>query len=119
MSHIPPRYVSVEDEEFNFPRPEDDADIERMFDEVQLTRNLGNSKQLRNLPIDHKWLMVHNDELERWREEKKRLALAGAGSNTLAAKDSPEWYIKKFMDHTIQPKHLQSLKVSIRTLPVS
>ncbi len=91
-----------------------------MFDEVQTNRSLGNSKQLNDLSIDHKWLMVYNDELERWREEKKRMARASRGHVAQGStKDTPEWFLKKFMDHTILPKHVASLAVSLRTFPVS
>jgi cytokinesis protein len=113
VPHQPPKYASALDDEFRFPRPKTSREIEKMFDEVQTTRNIPNPKQLNDLSIEHKWLMVYNDELERWREEKRRMT-EGKGQ----AKDSPEWFLKKFMDQTIQPRQVAGLAVSLRTMPV-
>lgn len=113
VPHHPPKYTSALEEEFHFPRPKTSRDIESMFDEVQATRNISNLKQLNDLSIEHKWLMVYNDELERWREEKRRMT-----EGNRQAKDSPEWFLKKFMDQTIQPRQIASLAVSLRTMPV-
>lgn len=56
-------------DDFYFPRPENDTDIEALFENVKRTRDLGD---MPDLPIEQKWHMVYNDEHIRWKEEKIR-----------------------------------------------
>jgi cytokinesis protein len=85
-------------DDFTFPRPDTDEEIEALFQVVKQTRVLGH---MPNLSIDQKWAMVYNDEHLRWQTEK------GEGT--------PEWYIKKFLNETITAKQASSLQVSLRT----
>lgn len=100
-------------DEFEFPRPSDE-EVEALFDQVRLTRDLG---ELPDLPTEQKWKIVYNAEQMRWREEREqsRKPPDSAPGITSYAKDTPEWYIKKFLDQTITPKQAASLTVSLRT----
>lgn len=112
--------------EFHFPRPSD-PEIDALFEDVKATRDLGplNDK----LSHDQKWLIVVSDEHTRWLEDKKRAESDAARTRSIMhgqtpapatySKDSPEWYLKKFMDKTITHKHVTSLCVSLRTMPVA
>ena len=108
-------------EEFQFPRPESAEEIEALFEQVKSQRDLG---PLNDLTLDQKWLIVYNDEQLRWREERQRAAQqakrpsAGQIAPMTFSKDSPEWYLKKFMDMSVTPKHVASLAVSLRTMPI-
>jgi hypothetical protein len=55
--------------------------------------------------------MVYNDEQIRWMEEQTRKQRDPAKY----LDDSPEWYLRKFMDRTITPKQASSLLVSLRS----
>ena len=109
-------------DEFNFPRPETDDDIEALFERVKSRLGIHDSQ---NITIDQKWQIVHQDEQARFREERKkqsdmkRQTATGQPVAQVFTKDSPEWYLKKFMDMSITPKHVQSLAVSLRTLPLA
>ena len=102
-------------DEFEFERPADDV-VEALFEQVRLKRDLG---ELPSLSVDQKWQIVYNDEQLRWKEEKVREAAtkrqADSGIQNDFLKDSPEWYLKKFLDQTITPKQAASLLVSLRT----
>lgn len=101
---------------FHFPRPENDAEIELLFENVKRTRDIGD---LPDLPIDQKWHMVYNDEHIRWREEKQREEQSKkqmeTGQPAAIIPESPEWYIKKFLDKTITAKQAGTLLVSLRS----
>lgn len=106
-------------DEFSFPKPENPADIEAMFAQIKATRDMPESY---DPPLDAKWSIVHSHEQLRWQEERSKMlkrAAAGAGGQTPGAssysKDAPEWYLKKFMDQTITPKHVSGLQVILRT----
>jgi cytokinesis protein len=90
-----------------------------MFENVKHTRNLD---QLPNMTIDQKWSMVYNNEHIKWRDEKAREEQARkhpeAGQVAPIVQDSPEWYIKKFLDKTITAKQASGLSVSIRSKPL-
>jgi cytokinesis protein len=106
-------------EEFLFPKPENPADIEAMFAIIKSTRDMPDTY---DPPLEQKWAIVHSNEQLRWQEERARMTKRPGGVGALAgasiSKDSPEWYLKKFMDMTITPKHVGSLAVSLRTLPI-
>ncbi|KAJ3555998.1 hypothetical protein NM688_g2271 [Phlebia brevispora] len=107
-------------EEFYFPRPENEEDIEALFDNICRTRELG---EIPNLSIDKKWEMVYNDEQLRWKEEKQREEQAKrqmeAGHPAAIIEGTPEWYIKKFLDKTVTAKQASSLLVNLRGKEVS
>lgn len=117
-SHLPHFHLHRQSngDDFNFPRPETDEEIEALFENVKRTRDLGD---LPNLPIEQKWHMVYNDYHIRWKEDKAREDQArrqvDSGQPAPIMNDSPEWFIRKFLDKTITPKQAGSLLVSLRS----
>jgi cytokinesis protein len=110
--------------EFSLERPTDPEEIDAMFDRVRSERDIGEAT---NMTMDQKWGIVYAHEQYRWNQLKKKEAMikkAGAGTGegkpaaAVFSKDTPEWYLKKFMDQTITAKHVGSLTVSLRTLPI-
>ncbi|PPQ65095.1 hypothetical protein CVT24_003056, partial [Panaeolus cyanescens] len=105
-------------ETFNFPRPKDDAEIEVLFENVKRERGFSD---LSMLNIDQKWHIVYNDEQIRWNEERQREEQSRKqqeSGQAGAIMDTPEWYIRKFVDKTITAKQVGSLAVSLRTKEV-
>jgi cytokinesis protein len=106
--------------EFSLPRPADPQEIEYMFERVRQERDMGDAV---NMSLEQKWGIVHAHERDRWLQQRRkdaqlrRSAAMGNGQSVIA-KDTPEWYMKKFMDQTITAKHVGSLTVSLRTLPI-
>ena len=103
------------DETFQFPRPETDEEIERLFEDVKRTRDVS---VLPNLSVDQKWTMVYHDMQIRWNEDKQREEQSrkqNEAGNFGAIPQSPEWYIKRFLDKTITAKQAGSLLVSLRS----
>jgi cytokinesis protein len=104
-------------ETFHFPRPETDAEIEALFENVKRTRDFPDIP--RDLTVDQKWHLVYNDEHIRWDKEKQKEHQSKrqkeTGQSTGVMPDSPEWYLKKFVDKTITAKQAQSLGVSLRS----
>lgn len=102
-------------DEFYFPRPDSDAEIEALFDDMKRTRDLG---QLPHLTIDQKWNMVESHERIRWKDEKTRDEQSrrqqDAGRPAAIEEGSPQWYVKKFLDKTITAKQASGLWVSLR-----
>lgn len=109
------RHTSHGGSDFFFPRPDNDEDIEALFDNIRRTRGLG---ELPNLSIDQKWHMVYSDEQLRWKEEKQReeqgRRQTESGQAAFLIDGTPEWYMKKFMDRTITSKQAAGLQVSLR-----
>jgi hypothetical protein len=107
----------VHAEEFYFPRPNKDEEIEVLFQEIKRSLDLGDN--MPNMTIDQKWQMVYNAEHLRWSEERRReqqtKKQAETGQSVPFGEGSPEWYIQKFMDRTITPKQASSLEVSLRS----
>ncbi len=115
--HLSNLYKHSPSEEFSFPRPENDEEIEMLFENIMRMRGLDD---IPHLSIDQKWHIVYNDEHMRWGEERRReeQARKQTDSGQAAApfsEGTPEWYIKKFMDRTITPKQASSLQVSLRS----
>lgn len=112
LSHI---FHKPHTDEFNFPRPEKDEDIEILFARVAHQRELTN---VDGLSINQKWGIVYAAEQVRWQEERNRSEQArkqgDAGQATLSGEGSPEWYIRKFLDGTITAKQVSSVWVSLR-----
>jgi cytokinesis protein len=101
-------------EEFYFPRPDSDEEIEVLFQEIKRSLDLGDN--LPNMTIDQKWAMVYNAEQLRWSEERKQTKKqAETGFPAPFVEGSPEWYIQRFMDRTITMKQASSLEVSLRS----
>ncbi len=103
-------------EEFNFLRPDNEEEIEMLFENIMRMRGL---EDIPHLSIDQKWHIVYNDEQMRWGEDRKREEQArkqnDAGQPPAFVEGTPEWYIKRFMDRTITPKQASSLQVSLRS----
>jgi len=95
--HLLNRHGNQDD--FKFQRPQNEEEIEALFDKVKRTRGF---PDMPNLSIDQKWHMVYNDEQIRWK-------------TPTIADGVPEWYIKKFLDKSITPKQAGSLLVSLRS----
>jgi cytokinesis protein len=100
---------------FHFPRPETDTEIEDLYQAVARARSFN----LPNLTIDQKWDMVYNDHQIRWKNERameesmKKQQDTGQSGTILP--ETPEWYIKKFLDKTITAKQASGLSVSLRS----
>ena len=101
---------------FQFPRPDTDEEIELLFENVKRTRDIA---VLPNLSVDQKWSMVYNDMQIRWKDEKQREEQSRkqneTGQSGAILTESPEWYIKRFLDKTITAKQAGSLLVSLRS----
>lgn len=119
---------------FYLPKPTDDRVIEQQFIELMHKRGWQNlpeqaKRQMLAYAPAKKWTLVHQDKLTEWQGEQKRrqharqtYGVPDGGYGTLARADeegSPEWYVKKVMDDSINAKQLQSLAVSLRTQPIS
>lgn len=106
-------------DEFYFPRPKTDEEIEALFENTRRVRDLGELSNLANLSIDQKWHMVYNDEQIRWKDERLREEQARKqgenGQPGAIVENSPEWYIQKFLQKTITAKQASSLHVTIRS----
>lgn len=104
-------------EEFYFPRPNNDEEIEALFQDIKRSLDLGDN--MPNMTIDQKWQMVYNAEHLRWAEERRReqqtKKQVETGQSVSFAEGSPEWYIQRFMERTITPKQASSLEVSLRS----
>ncbi|KAH7908026.1 armadillo-type protein [Hygrophoropsis aurantiaca] len=116
LSHHFFKHVNGNQEEFNFPRPEKDEDIEALFDHLSQTRAF---PPMLGMSIDQKWTLVHGAEHLRWQGEKNREEqVRKQGETGLAApisEGTPEWYIRKFLDHTITPKQATSVWISLKS----
>ena len=120
-------------EGFSLPRPSDDNVIEAQFVALMHKRGWQHlpdqaRRQMLAYPAAKKWTLVHQDKLTEWQGEQKRkqhvrqTLAAGDGLDMLGRANeegSPEWYVKRVMDDTINAKQLQSLSVSLRTQPIS
>ena len=103
-------------ENFQFPRPETEEEIDLLFENVKRTRDVA---VLPNLSVDQKWSMVYNDMQIRWKDEKQREEQSRkqneSGQSGAILTESPEWYIKRFLDKTVTAKQAGSLLVSLRS----
>ena len=110
--HFPHFHRTGTMDDFNFPRPENDAEIESLFENIVRTRDLG---KLPPLTIDQKWHMVESDERIRWRDEKTKAKKVPEQSRPGGFEEgSPEWYLTKFLENSITPKGASGLLVSLR-----
>lgn len=110
-------------DEFFFPRPDHDEEIEALFENTKRVRDLGDLSNLSNLSIDQKWNIVYSSEQIRWKDEKIRDEQArkqtDSGQAAPIVENTPEWYIQKFLDKTITAKQASSLHVSLRSRELS
>lgn len=115
-----------------------DADVERMFTDLMDRRDLlgdgpqpsvDHTNNMLAFSIDKKWTLVYNDLLTeqhatREREKTRRIQPAASPGSPAAAttmvlmRNSPEWFIKKFMDGSVTAKHIESLAVTLRTCAI-
>jgi cytokinesis protein len=108
--HLHNRHSGPDD--FHFPRPENEEEIQALFENVKRTRDF---PDMPNLSIDQKWHMVYNDEHIRWKERDDQAKRQVVSGQPPTIEGSPEWYIKKFLDKTITAKQAGSLLVSLRS----
>ena len=111
------------EEEFYYPRPPDDDEIDVLFMQMISARAGNGIQHTGKIDIETKWQLVYNHEHERWLEERRnaagrRRAMSNSGPNAAYTKDTPEWYLKKFMDRTVTPKDVNGLSVAIRSFPI-
>ncbi|KAG8899897.1 hypothetical protein FRB99_006387 [Tulasnella sp. 403] len=102
------------DEEFYAQKPSPE-EIEALFNQVLEERVVGDLNS--NLDLDMKWKLV----VQHMRYGQDRAhSHKGHGSSPVSVpeKNTPEWYLKKFIDHTITAKEVSGLGVSLRTMPV-
>ena len=125
--------ASFSPEGFMLHRPKDDRIIEKEFLELMLKRGWKSlpeqaRRQMEAYPISKKWTLVHQDRLAEWQGEQKRrmqartTVMSNDGLGILGRADeegSPEWFVRKVLDNTINAKQLQSLSVSLRTQPIA
>lgn len=106
-------------EEFFFPRPDSDEDIEALFANTCRTRDIAD---IPNLTIEQKWKIVYSSEQVRWLEERQLEEQARKqtelGQTSSIMEGTPEWYMKKFLDKTVTAKQAGSLQVSLRSKEV-
>ncbi|KAK7954348.1 Cytokinesis protein [Apiospora saccharicola] len=118
---------------FNLTRPDDDRITEQMFYELMQKRGWHNlpeqaRRQMTAYPSSKKWTLIYQDRLAEWQGEQRRRQTAkigqysnvdfNAGSSSTPFADeegSPEWYVRKVMDNTLDTKGLGSLEVNLRT----
>ncbi len=96
-------------EEFVFPRPSDE-EIEALFEGIRRDRGLPEIP----LSMDQKWSIVHSDEQLRWKEERDQAKRQNEFGSAASAEQTPEWYLRRFLDGTITLKQATGLQVSLR-----
>ena len=114
-------------EGFYFPKPDDDNVIEQMFLALMQKRGWHNlpdqaKRQMVAYPSAKKWTLVYQDRLTEWQGEQKRRQTAKIGQYSNVdltqlpdEEGSPEWYVRKVMENTLDSKGLGSLEVNLRT----
>ncbi|KAK6849947.1 cytokinesis protein [Apiospora arundinis] len=122
-------------EGFSLTRPDDDRVTEQMFYELMQKRGWHNlpeqaRRQMTAYPSSKKWTLIYQDRLAEWQGEQRRRQTAKIGqysnvdlssannSAPFSSSDeegSPEWYVRKVMDNTLDTKGLGSLEVNLRT----
>lgn len=105
--------------EFHLERPADDAVIEQMFNDLINKRDFKSLpekviKDMLQYDISKKWMLIYQDALTEFQNEKRRALLPQQNQNNY----TPEWYVRKIMDNSITQRQLGNLWVSLRTEPV-
>lgn len=124
--------MSFSPEGFLMQKPNDDRIIEKEFLELMLKRGWKSlpeqaRRQMEAYPISKKWTLVYQDRLAEWQGEQKRkhmsrntmTSIQGFDIARMDEEGSPEWYVRRILDNSINPKQLQSLSVSLRTQPIA
>lgn len=104
---------------FSLQKPDDDRVVEAMFHELMIRRGWTRFPEaarqaMQDYSTAKKWMLVFQDKLADWQAEQKRRNTSGTGPD----EGTPEWYVKRILDGTIDAKQLQSLSVSLRTQPI-
>ncbi|KAG7289022.1 hypothetical protein NEMBOFW57_005383 [Staphylotrichum longicolle] len=114
-------------EGFYFPKPDDDKVIEQMFLALMQKRGWHNlpdqaKRQMVAYPSAKKWTLISQDRLTEWQGEQKRRQTAKIGQYSNVdltqlpdEEESPEWYVRKVMENSLDSKLLGSLEVNLRT----
>ncbi|KAI8311035.1 Cytokinesis protein sepA [Colletotrichum sp. SAR11_59] len=122
-----PGMVPTGHDGFHFPRPDNDDIINQMFLALMQKRGWHNlpeqaRRQMVAYPPDKKWTLLYQDRLTEWQGEQKRRQTAKpnqyATPEILVNSDeegSPEWYVRRVMDNSLDTKGLGSLEVNLRT----
>ncbi|KAI1283607.1 putative cytokinesis protein sepA [Xylaria sp. FL0933] len=112
---------------FSLTRPDDDRVTEHMFYELMQKRGWHNlpeqaRRQMQAYPSSKKWTLIYQDRLTEWQGEQKRRQTARAGQYSNVditvhsdEEGSPEWYVRKVMENSLDSKGLGSLEVNLRT----
>ncbi|KAI0471871.1 putative cytokinesis protein sepA [Xylariaceae sp. FL0804] len=111
---------------FALTRPDDDRITEQMFYDLMQKRGWHNlpeqaRRQMTAYPSAKKWTLIYQDRLTEWQGEQRRRTTARPGTYSVditANSDeegSPEWYVRKVMDNSLDTKGLGSLEVNLRT----
>ncbi|KAI1762692.1 FH2-domain-containing protein [Hypoxylon sp. FL1150] len=123
----PPPPSSSGGDGLSLVRPDDDRVTEQMFYELMKKRGWHNlpeqaKRQMQAYPPSKKWTLIHQDRLTELQGEQKRRQTAKTGQysdvNVVISSDeegSPEWYVRKVMDNSLDLKGLGSLEVNLRT----
>lgn len=111
-------------------RPADDRVTEQIFYELMQKRGWHNlpeqaKRQMVAYPTAKKWTLIYQDRLTEMQGEQKRRQVAKVNNQYSAAdvtpisssdeEGSPEWYVRKVMDNSLDTKGLGSLEVNLRT----
>ncbi|QDS76761.1 hypothetical protein FKW77_001715 [Venturia effusa] len=115
---------------FTQQRPAD-HEVESQFLELMVKRGWkslpeGARRQMEAYPIQKKWTLVSQDKLAEASGEAKRRHQSKYGPESSQGsildrahvENSPEWYVRKIMDNSINAQQLGSLSVSLRTQPI-
>ncbi|TGJ83880.1 hypothetical protein E0Z10_g4896, partial [Xylaria hypoxylon] len=114
-------------EGFSLTRPDDDRVTEQMFYELMQKRGWHNlpeqaRRQMQAYPPSKKWTLIYQDCLTEWQGDQKRRQTARAGQYSNVditthsdEEGSPEWYVRKVMENSLDSKGLGSLEVNLRT----
>ncbi|KAK4042894.1 cytokinesis protein sepA [Parachaetomium inaequale] len=114
-------------EGFFFPKPDDDNVIEQMFLALMQKRGWHNlpdqaKRQMIAYPPSKKWTLIYQDRLTEWQGEQKRRQTAKIGQYSNVdftqmpdEEGSPEWYVRKLVENTLDSKGFGSLEVNLRT----
>ncbi|GAB1314333.1 hypothetical protein MFIFM68171_04543 [Madurella fahalii] len=125
LTKFPSGYQTSEG--FQLPKPDDDGVIEQMFLALMQKRGWHNlpdqaKRQMVAYPAQKKWTLIYQDALTEWQGEQKRRNTAKVGqysnvdlSQLPDEEGSPEWYVRKVMENSLDTKGFGSLEVNLRT----
>ncbi|KAL2119171.1 hypothetical protein VTJ04DRAFT_6131 [Mycothermus thermophilus] len=112
---------------FYFPKPDDENVIEQMFLALMQKRGWHNlpdqaKRQMMAYKPDKKWTLIYQDRLAEWQGEQKRRQTARSGQYSNVdltqmpdEEGSPEWYVRKVMENSLDSKGFGALEVNLRT----